>query len=470
MDNGFLKEQIITYMGNKRKLLNIISDELDEIKKAMKKDNIKIGDGFSGSGVVSRLFKTKEKELYANDLAGYSKTLNACYLSSPTKSELQKIKEYISQPLPRSLQSLPRSQLLSIKVKQSKVKKLLSGLNPSKATGSDHIPALFLKKTAAVIYKAVTKIFRLSGVSLQLGVFPSNWKIADVVALHKKKSRSDPANYRPISLLPILSKLLETVVADRLKPFLRPLLHYRQFGFRTGRSTIDMLTQLSQNWTNALGKGQEVRAVALDISKAFDKVWHAGLLLKLARWGISGTLLAWFTSYLSDRRQRVCLNGSSSPFLSTNAGVPQGSVLGPILFLVFINDLFYKVENNLDVFADDSTLWAVIPKISSRTEVADSLNKDLAAIQNWATTWLVTYNQTKTELVTFSNKNDMKRFRKNALDKKKGSYFNHPTACPHPPLYFYPKWPSLSGPFKPTPLPERPGVKIVGLTFSFFFF
>ena len=97
MDNKFLKEQIITYMGNKRKLLNIISDELDEIKKAMKKDKIKIGDGFSGSGVVSRLFKTKETELYANDLAGYSKTLNACYLSSPTKSELQKIKEYIDQ-------------------------------------------------------------------------------------------------------------------------------------------------------------------------------------------------------------------------------------------------------------------------------------------------------------------------------------------------------------------------------------
>src|SRR5210317_1243070 len=95
MDNGFLKEQIITYMGNKRKLLNIISDELDEIKKAMKKDKIKIGDGFSGSGVVSRLFKTKENELYVNDLAGYSKTLNACYLSSPTKSEIQKIKEYI---------------------------------------------------------------------------------------------------------------------------------------------------------------------------------------------------------------------------------------------------------------------------------------------------------------------------------------------------------------------------------------
>ena len=314
--------------------------------------------------------------------------------------------------------------------------------------------------TADIIFKPVSKIFKLS---LQHGIFPSSWKIADVVALHKKKSRSDPSNYRPISLLAILSKLLETVVCDKLKSFLDSRLHPHQFGFRPGRSTVDMLTQLSQRFVNALGSKHEVRAVALDISKAFDKVWHEGLLLKLEKCGISGKLLSWLTSYLSGRKQRVCINGSYSPFLPIKAGVPQGSVLGPILFLVFINDLFDRVSNNLDVFADDSTLWAVIPSQADRQSIADSLNRDLARIQEWAAEWLVTYNHTKTELVTFSKRHDMRSFRKNGLHKKdtedglhkKGDYRDDPTPCPHPPLHFYGKR-----------IPERPNVKIVGLTLS----
>jgi hypothetical protein len=215
-----------------------------------------------------------------------------------------------------------------------------------------------------------------------------------------------------------------------------------------------------------LGVGQEVRAVALDISKAFDKVWHDGLLSKLKGMGVSGVLLSWFASYLSDRKQRVCVNGSYSAFLPIEAGVPQGSVLGPILFLVFINDLFDKVKNNLDVFADDSTLWAVVPSVSveDRARVALSLNEDLVAIQDWAATWKVTYNHTKTELVTVSKRRDVLEFRKNGLHSckkckkvcsKKGSYLDSPTVCPHPPLFFYGK-----------PIPERPKVKIVGLTIS----
>jgi hypothetical protein len=189
-------------------------------------------------------------------------------------------------------------------------------------------------------------------------------------------------------------------------------------------------------------------------------------LSKLEGMGISGVLFSWFASYLSDRKQRVCVNGSYSTLLPIEAGVPQGSVLGPILFLVFINDLFDKVTNNLDVFADDSTLWAVVPSVSveDRARVAVSLNRDLMAIQNWAATWKVTYNHTKTELITVSKKRDVVRFRKNGLHSckgckkkcsKKGSYLPSPIVCPHPPLLFYGE-----------PIPERPQVKIVGLTIS----
>ena len=157
--------------------------------------------------------------------------------------------------------------------------------------------------------------------------------------------------------------------------------------------------------------------------------------------GISGSLLSWFRSYLSTRSQRVVINESS--LLHITAGVPQGSVLGPILFLVYINDLFDVIENNLDVFADDSTLWASIPPsadpdtlASHRASVAASLNHDLIRIEEWANKWLVTYNESKTELVTFSNKKDCAN-----LD-----------AMPHPPLLF-----------RGIVIPESASFKIVGL-------
>ena len=131
----------------------------------------------------------------------------------------------------------------------------------------------------------------------------------------------------------------------------------------------------------------------------------------------------------------------------------EGSVLGPLLFLVFINDLFDVVSNNLDIFADDSSLWSVVKK-GEREQVARSLNQDLLVIQSWATKWIVTYNHTKTELVTISNKDDMSVFHKNGLHKK-GFYNATPTECPHPPLCFF-----------GSVIPERPHVKIVGVTLT----
>jgi hypothetical protein len=324
-------------------------------------------------------------------------------------------------------------------------------LDVSKATGSDQQPAILLKHCAHILAKPLAHIFRLS---LVHGYFPSVWKIADVVALHKKKSKSNPCNYRPISLLPIVSKVFESVVASRLKRFIHPHLNPKQFGFRPGHTSLDMLTDLSQRWCDALHAGGEVRAVALDISKAFDKVWHEGLLYKLSRFGISDQLLSWFTSFLSNRCQRVVVGAAASDYLPVHAGVPQGSVLAPLLFLIFINDLFSHITNNLSVFADDSTLWSTIPSTNHRARVATSLNLDLTTIQAWAKRWLVTYNAGKTELLTVSHKKDVQAFRSNGTDKD-----NHvksgPNSNPHPTLSFC-----------NTPIPESRTVKIVGLTLS----
>jgi len=267
-------------------------------------------------------------------------------------------------------------------------------LDVSKATGSDQQPAILLKHCAHILAKPLAHIFRLS---LVHGYFPSVWKIADVVALHKKKSKSNPCNYRPISLLPIVSKVFESVVASRLKRFIHPHLNPKQFGFRPGHTSLDMLTDLSQRWCDALHAGGEVRAVALDISKAFDKVWHEGLLYKLSA---SASLISYCRG--SQAFFRTGANGwlselAASDYLPVHAGVPQGSVLAPLLFLIFINDLFSHITNNLSVFADDSTLWSTIPSTNHRARVATSLNLDLTTIQAWAKRWLVTYNAGKTE-------------------------------------------------------------------------
>ena len=251
-----------------------------------------------------------------------------------------------------------------------------------------------------------------------------------------------------------MSKVFEHIVNDRLKRFLAPKLHQHQFGFRGGHQTLDLLSLMSQSWTNALRARKEVRVVALDISKAFDRVWHDGLMYKLECMGVSGPLLAWLRSFLSGRTQRVVINGVGSDFLPMNAGVPQGSVLAPLLFLVFINDLFVVVRNCLDIFADDSTLWAIVPSVSSRKATADSMSADLASIESWAKRWLVTFNAGKTESLIISSHQDMTSFRSNPLDED-GKLCFGPAPCPHPHLVFCART-----------LPESLSFKVVGLTFT----
>ena len=174
-----------------------------------------------------------------------------------------------------------------------------------------------------------------------------------------------------------------------------------QSGFIPGDSTINQLLALYHELCLAVDKQKEVRIVFLDISKAFDKVWHKGLLHKLEKNGITGSLLLWFEDYLQNRKQRVVLNGQSSSWGTINAGVPQGSVLGPLLFLIYINDIVNIVNSEIKLFADDTSLFLTI---DDPVHAATVMNGDLASLDQWSNEWLVSFNALKTDTMLISLK------------------------------------------------------------------
>jgi len=176
-----------------------------------------------------------------------------------------------------------------------------------------------------------------------------------------------------------------------------------QSGFMPKDSTVNQLTSLYHTICRALDEGKEDRAVFCDISKAFDRVWHKGLLFKLRQRGIDGRLLAWLRDYLCDRMQRVVVSDTTSDIVSITAGVYQGSTLGPLLFRVYINDIVTDIHSPIRLFADDTTLYI---EVDDPQRAADSNNADLAKIQSWANSWLVTFNPLKTESLLFSRKSN----------------------------------------------------------------
>ena len=277
---------------------------------------------------------------------------------------------------------------------------MLRKLDTKRATGPDGISNKLLRVTAYGIADSVTKLINKS---LSLGEFPTEWKKANVVAIHKKSSVHEVSNYRPISLLSCLSKICERVVATKLRLHLEAnqIISSFQSGYRVGFSTQTQLASLVHDISQAVDQGKVVRAVFLDISKAFDRVSHKGLLIKLQQIGIAGTLLKWFKSYLGNRRQCVVLDGVSSTWLSVGSGVPQGSVLGPLLFIIYINDLLQTFSCGVQCYADDTMLFQIGDNIR---KVDENLSKNLEKAEKWGKTWLVEFNESKTESMTFGMK------------------------------------------------------------------
>ena len=292
--------------------------------------------------------------------------------------------------------------LAEIPIDKEKILRLIRSLDSNKAHGCDGISVAMIKICDDCLVEPLSLIFEKC---LETGVYPSSWKRANIIPVHKKGSRQDKKNYRPISLLPICGKILEKVIFDEIYQYLcnNQMLTPHQSGFRPRDSTINQLLLITHKIYVAFDEvpSKETRAVFLDLSKAFDRVWHDGLLYKLEMCGISGMLLVLLRSFLSNRRQRVLLNGKDSEWKMVSSGVPQGSVLGPLFFLVYINDLVDNVHSDIKLFADDTSLFSVV---RGERETAEDLNRDLERVTLWAWQWKMQFNADKTEEVIFSTK------------------------------------------------------------------
>ena len=299
----------------------------------------------------------------------------------------------------------PRSSttLSELNITPQFVSNVISCLKTSTAPGPDDIPAIVLKMCAPELSSILAKLFNKCLIE---GCFPSCWKLASVVPAFKNSGeRSDPGNYRPISLLPTISKVFESLLNAALTDHFESLglLSDKQYGFRSSRSTADLLTVITERLLRALDKCGEARIVALDISKAFDKVWHAGLLQKLSSYGISGKIFSVIESFLLGRRLNVLLDGQKSNTYPVSSGVPQGSILGPILFLTYINDLPDNLICDICMYADDTSLYSCLDKKSSNVErknLANRIERDLSLVSEWGQQWLVAFNSKKTKLLS----------------------------------------------------------------------
>ena len=231
---------------------------------------------------------------------------------------------------------------------------------------------------------------------------PSCWKKANITPVYKKGDKSLPDNYRPIELTSVISKVLEKIIFKYMYNFLNKnsLISHYQSGFTPGDGSVNQLVDLVNFIYESFNEKKEVHSVFLDTSKAFDRVWIQGLLTKLRSYGIGKKLLGWISLYLINRKQRVLLDGFYSTWEITRAGVPQGSVLGPLLFLVFINDITENIQSHIKLFADDTMLYLDV----DHTKAAQTLNQDLQNIYAWSQKWLVNFNAKKTESLIFTTK------------------------------------------------------------------
>lgn len=274
------------------------------------------------------------------------------------------------------------------------VEEALLKLKTDKSPGPDNLHPMVLSRCAADVSIPLSEIFNES---ITTGKVPDDWKLANITPIFKKGKKDDPANYRPVSLTSVVCKVLEGLIRFKLVDHLEKsdVLSGSQHGFMAGRSCMTNLLETFENWTTALDEGHGLDVLFLDYRKAFDTVSHRRLIEKLREYGVDGKLLEWIRDFLTMRKSRVGVHGSFSRWREVLSGVPQGSVLGPLLFLIFVNDLPEWIKCSLKMFADDTKIWA---RIRSKQDSC-VLQADLDNLMRWSDEWMMKFNCEKCKVM-----------------------------------------------------------------------
>lgn len=294
------------------------------------------------------------------------------------------------------------------KITTGMVRNILGKINANKTPGPDKIAPRILKESMDQLSKPLATLFNHT---LTSGKVPKVWKLANVTPIQKKGDKSLPQNYRPISLTSVVCKVMETILRDKMVNFLEEnnLINDSQHGFRNKRSCLTNLLDFYNDVYDIYDETKAVDIIYLDFQKAFDKVPHKRLLHKLHSHGIKGNILSWLKDWLTDRKQRVVINGNASSWKNVLSGVPQGSVLGPILFIIYVNDIDEGISCKISKFADDTKITGRI----TTTEEKNKLQSDLNKLINWSKKWQMKFNYDKCKVLHVGNNNDQTNYSMN---------------------------------------------------------
>ena len=299
--------------------------------------------------------------------------------------------------------SEPTAKITDLSVTVDCVKKLLEKINHNKSVGPDDLHPMLLKELSCCLSEPVAILFNLT---LKFGSIPDDWKTGNIIPIYKKGSRKIAENYRPISLTSVLCKIMEKIVRTHLMKHLidNKLLSPKQFGFISGRSTTTQLLYFIDICIDLISEGFVVDAIYFDFAKAFDSVPHKRLLHKLASFGITGNTFDWIKSFLTGRKQYVTVNGVSSDSANVLSGVPQGTVLGPILFVMYINDLLDDIKAGGLLYADDTKIFSCIKEKND----AFHLQTDIDTLERWTNMWLMKFHPKKCHVLTLGKFTDIR--------------------------------------------------------------
>ena len=323
---------------------------------------------------------------------GKAEALSQQYSNVFTTEDLANIPEIEGDPFPT---------IDDLKIDNEGVRKLLDDINPKKASGPDGVSSHILKELCHELAPMISHIFSQS---LESGEIPSDWLNANITAIYKKGPKNNPANYRPVSLTSVTCKLMEHVIFRHIMCHLEKynLLSHFQHGFRSNHSCESQLIITIENLARNIDSGLQTDLLILDFQKAFDTVPHQRLLKKLNHYGIRGSIWKWIQNWLTNRTQKVVVDGVSAQPVPVLSGVPQGTVLGPLMFLIYINDIASHISNTtfIRLFADDCLLYRVI-KTSDDNEV---LQNDLTSLYNWSRKWQMSFNASKCKTLRVTTK------------------------------------------------------------------